>query len=112
MDSKRIDKVTTAWGALGTLGMLAASAVQTPVLLLDSGIAHGLVIVSSGYFTHELLAIKPDGTVETRQEDMTNHRRLQIDTRKWLLSRWLPAAAQQLLVPLLAKCLGRVFASH
>jgi len=27
MDSKRIDKVTTAWGALGTLGMLAASAV-------------------------------------------------------------------------------------
>ena len=26
MDSKRIDKFTTAWGAMGTLGMLAASA--------------------------------------------------------------------------------------
>lgn len=34
--------------------------------------------------------IKPDGSVEERQEDMTAHRRLQIDTRKWLLSRWLP----------------------
>jgi hypothetical protein len=26
MDSKRIDKFTTAWSAMGTLGMLAASA--------------------------------------------------------------------------------------
>ena len=34
--------------------------------------------------------IKPDGAVEERHEDMTQHRRLQIDTRKWLLSRWLP----------------------
>lgn len=33
---------------------------------------------------------KPDGAVEERQEDMTQHRRLQIDTRKWLLARWLP----------------------
>ena len=33
---------------------------------------------------------KPDGSVEEREEDMTQHRRLQIDTRKWLLSRWLP----------------------
>jgi len=33
---------------------------------------------------------KADGSVEERQEDMTQHRRLQIDTRKWLLSRWLP----------------------
>jgi hypothetical protein len=34
--------------------------------------------------------VKPDGSVEERQEDMTSHRKLQIDTRKWLLSRWLP----------------------
>ena len=33
---------------------------------------------------------KADGSIEERQEDMTAHRRLQIDTRKWLLSRWLP----------------------
>lgn len=33
---------------------------------------------------------KADGSIEERQEDMTAHRRLQIDTRKWLLARWLP----------------------
>lgn len=33
---------------------------------------------------------KPDGSVEERQEDMTQHRRLQIDTRKWLISKWMP----------------------
>ena len=33
---------------------------------------------------------KADGSIEERSEDMTAHRRLQIDTRKWLLSRWLP----------------------
>ena len=32
--------------------------------------------------------IKPDGTVEERHEDMTQHRRLQVDSRKWLLSKW------------------------
>jgi hypothetical protein len=33
---------------------------------------------------------KADGSIEERQEDMTAHRRLQIDTRKWLLAKWLP----------------------
>ncbi len=32
--------------------------------------------------------VKPDGSVEERHEDMTQHRRLQIETRKWLLSKW------------------------
>jgi hypothetical protein len=32
---------------------------------------------------------KPTGT-ETRQGDMIEHRRLQVDTRKWLLSKALP----------------------
>lgn len=36
----------------------------------------------------EIRTIKPDGTVEVRYEDMTQHRRLRIDTRKWLLSKW------------------------
>lgn len=31
---------------------------------------------------------KPDGSVEEREEDMTQHRRLRIETRKWLLSKW------------------------
>ncbi len=38
----------------------------------------------------EVRTTKADGSVEIRQEDMTAHRRLQIDTRKWLISRWLP----------------------
>lgn len=33
---------------------------------------------------------KADGGIEERMEDMTSHRKLQIDTRKWLISRWLP----------------------
>ena len=32
--------------------------------------------------------IKPDGSIEERHEDMTQHRRLQVDSRKWLLSKW------------------------
>lgn len=31
---------------------------------------------------------KPDGSVEERHEDMLQHRRLQVETRKWLLSKW------------------------
>lgn len=32
----------------------------------------------------------PDGKVETVEGDMTDHRRLQIDTRKWALARMFP----------------------
>ncbi|MBK9497032.1 MAG: terminase small subunit protein [Xanthomonadales bacterium] len=34
--------------------------------------------------------IKPDGTRETTEGDMIAHRRLQVDTRKWMLSKMLP----------------------
>jgi hypothetical protein len=34
--------------------------------------------------------IKPDGTVEEKHADMIEHRRLQVDTRKWLLSKLAP----------------------
>jgi len=34
--------------------------------------------------------IKPDGTRETTEGDMLGHRKLQIDTRKWMLSKMLP----------------------
>lgn len=32
----------------------------------------------------------PDGSVEVKRGDMAQHRRLQIDTRKWVLARMLP----------------------
>jgi hypothetical protein len=34
--------------------------------------------------------IKPDGSVEEKQADMIEHRKLQIDTKKWLLSKLAP----------------------
>lgn len=34
--------------------------------------------------------VKPDGTVEEKQADMIEHRRLQVDARKWMLARMLP----------------------
>jgi hypothetical protein len=34
--------------------------------------------------------IKQDGTRETTEGDMLGHRRLQVDTRKWMLSKMLP----------------------
>ena len=33
---------------------------------------------------------KPDGTQETKEADMIEHRRLQVDSRKWMLSKMLP----------------------
>lgn len=38
----------------------------------------------------ETIITKPDGGVETKQGDMIEHRRLQIDARKWYLSKVLP----------------------
>ena len=32
----------------------------------------------------------PDGSVETLEGDMIDHRRLQVDTRKWALARMFP----------------------
>jgi hypothetical protein len=34
--------------------------------------------------------VKPDGTVETKKEDMLGHRRLQVDARKWAASKLAP----------------------
>lgn len=34
--------------------------------------------------------IKPDGSVETMEGDMIEHRRLRIDARKWALARMSP----------------------
>ena len=34
--------------------------------------------------------VKADGSIEEKQADMIEHRRLQVDTRKWLLSKLAP----------------------
>ena len=34
--------------------------------------------------------LRPDGSRETTEGDMLGHRKLQIDTRKWMLSKMLP----------------------
>jgi hypothetical protein len=38
----------------------------------------------------EEVITKPDGAQEFRRGDMLGHRKLQIDTRRWLLSKWDP----------------------
>ncbi len=34
--------------------------------------------------------VKADGSVEEREEDMLGHRRLQVETRKWLMAKMKP----------------------
>lgn len=38
----------------------------------------------------ETRTIRPDGSVEVKQDEMLGHRRLQIDTRKWLMAKMKP----------------------
>lgn len=38
----------------------------------------------------EIKTIRPDGSVEIKQDEMLGHRRLQVDTRKWLMSKMKP----------------------
>jgi len=38
----------------------------------------------------EEITIKPDGSKEVKKSDMLGHRRLQVDTRKWLMSKMKP----------------------
>lgn len=38
----------------------------------------------------EIKTIKPDGTVEIKQDEMLGHRRLQVDARKWLMAKMKP----------------------
>jgi len=38
----------------------------------------------------QILTTKSDGSVETKEEDMLGHRKLQIETRKWLMAKMKP----------------------
>ena len=53
-------------------------------------IAEQMLNIADTPLIGEERTMKADGSVEIRQGDMTQHRRLQVDTRKWLISRWLP----------------------
>lgn len=38
----------------------------------------------------EIKTIRPDGSVEIKHDEMLGHRRLQVDTRKWLMAKMKP----------------------
>lgn len=40
--------------------------------------------------TGVIRTVRADGTEEVKHADMIEHRRLQVDTRKWMLSKMLP----------------------
>ena len=50
--------------------------------------AEQMLVISDTPQFGTVRTIKPDGSIEEKHEDMTQHRRLQVDTRKWLLSKW------------------------
>jgi hypothetical protein len=63
----------------------------------------------------EIKTIKPDGSIEIKQDEMLGHRRLQVDTRKWLMSKMKPkkygekldmTSGGEKLAPILVKFVG------
>ena len=38
----------------------------------------------------QVVTVKPDGTEEVKLADMIEHRRLRVDSRKWMLAKMLP----------------------
>lgn len=52
--------------------------------------AEDLLHIADTPLMGEVKTIKPDGSVEVRQEEMLGHRRLQVDARKWLMAKMKP----------------------
>lgn len=52
--------------------------------------AEDVLFISDTPVMGEIRTTKPDGTVEVKQDEMLGHRRLQIDTRKWLMAKMKP----------------------
>lgn len=52
--------------------------------------AEDVLHISDTPIMGETKTIKPDGSVEIKQDEMLGHRRLQIDTRKWLMAKMKP----------------------
>lgn len=53
-------------------------------------LADEVLYISDTPMMGEVRTIKPDGTIEIKQDEMLGHRRLQIDTRKWLMAKMKP----------------------
>src|SRR5688572_29285293 len=52
--------------------------------------AEDLLHIADTPMMGEIRTIKPDGTIEIKQDEMLGHRRLQVDSRKWLMSKMKP----------------------
>lgn len=52
--------------------------------------AEDLLYISDTPLMGEIRTIKPDGSVEIKQDEMLGHRRLQVDSRKWLMAKMKP----------------------
>lgn len=56
----------------------------------SDAMAEDLLDIADTPVMGEIKTIKPDGTVEIKQDEMLGHRRLQVDTRKWLMAKMKP----------------------
>lgn len=56
----------------------------------SDAMAEDLLHIADTPVMGEIRTIKPDGTVEIKQDEMLGHRRLQVDSRKWLMSKMKP----------------------
>lgn len=56
----------------------------------SDAMAEDLLHIADTPVMGEIKTIKPDGSVEIKQDEMLGHRRLQVDTRKWLMSKMKP----------------------
>lgn len=52
--------------------------------------AEDLLYIADTPVMGETKTIKPDGSIEIKQDEMLGHRRLQIDARKWLMAKMKP----------------------
>lgn len=53
-------------------------------------LAEELLEIADTPQTGVIRTVKPDGTEEVKHADMIEHRRLRVDSRKWMLSKMLP----------------------
>lgn len=56
----------------------------------SDAMAEDLLYIADTPVMGEIKTIRPDGSVEIKQDEMLGHRRLQIDSRKWLMSKMKP----------------------
>lgn len=87
-DGMPAESTVRAW-ALDDVDGFAAQYARAREIGYDR-LAEELLEIADNTKTGEIRTIKPDGTEEVKQADMIEHRRLQVDSRKWMLSKMLP----------------------